>query len=32
MKEFIQFILLGLFIKRTKLQRVYVRSERRDKY
>lgn len=32
MKEFIQFILLGLFIGKPRLQRVYVRSERRDKY
>ncbi|MBM7688765.1 hypothetical protein IGJ55_001533 [Enterococcus sp. AZ170] len=32
MKEFILFSLLGLFTMKPRLQRVYVRSERRDKY
>ncbi|WYJ98471.1 hypothetical protein DOK67_0002782 [Enterococcus sp. DIV0212c] len=30
--ELALFILLGLLMMRTKLQRVYVRSDRRDKY
>ncbi|EOI00578.1 hypothetical protein UAY_01681 [Enterococcus moraviensis ATCC BAA-383] len=31
MKEFILFGLLGLFMMKPRLERVYVRSERRDK-
>ncbi|EOH98695.1 hypothetical protein UAW_01291 [Enterococcus haemoperoxidus ATCC BAA-382] len=31
MKEFILFSLLGLFMMKSRLQHVYVRSERRDK-
>ncbi|XUD03741.1 hypothetical protein IGJ34_001707 [Enterococcus sp. AZ177] len=32
MREFILFSLLGLFVIKPRLQRVYVRSERRDKF
>lgn len=32
MRESILFILLGIFRLKPRLQRVYVRSDRRDKY
>lgn len=32
MKEFIRTILEGLFMMNPRLKRVYVRSERRDRY